>query len=127
MQRVLVVDDEVAILRLVKRILGSAHEVMSASSAGEAASVIASSGPFDVVLCDVMMPDVSGVELFDQVAAVSPDQAARFVFATGGAFTPQTAGAIEASARPQIAKPYSPRALHQAVADMLASQDRLSS
>lgn len=42
---------------------------------------------FDVILCDLMMPDTTGMDLHHELVRIAPDQVDRMVFMTGGAFT----------------------------------------
>lgn len=82
--RVLVVDDDPLITKALRRSL-TGFEVNTANSADEALGAIGSVA-FDAVLCDVMMPEVTGVELYHQVAELHPELAKRFVLLTGGTF-----------------------------------------
>jgi CheY-like chemotaxis protein len=79
--RVLVVDDSDAHLRVMTALLRADYDVRTIH--GGAAQAIIDSQDFDVVLCDVMMPDVSGCELYRHVLARDPGLARRFVFASG--------------------------------------------
>ncbi|HSD87122.1 MAG TPA: ATP-binding protein [Kofleriaceae bacterium] len=81
--RVLVVDDEPLIGRVVEQVLTN-HHVAVETSARAALSRLQSGERFDRILCDLMMPDMTGMELFDQLPA---DVQKRVVFLTGGAFT----------------------------------------
>ncbi|MBS1120262.1 MAG: uncharacterized protein H6Q90_2490 [Deltaproteobacteria bacterium] len=85
--RVLVVDDEQALLRSVSDLLGEVHEVVTASSGRQALEVLREDRGFDVVLADLMMADVTGMDLYEAVCTSNPVLARRFVFMTGGAFT----------------------------------------
>ena len=87
--QVLVVDDEPLVGALLRRTLEEEHEVAVATSAREALARLAGGERFDVILCDVMMPDVTGYELYEELFQYAPDQARRMVFLTGGAFTPR--------------------------------------
>ena len=82
--RVLLVDDEEIVHRALGRILGRGHEVTSADGAAALAR-FERGERFDLVLCDLSMPGISGIELYRSVGALAADQAARFVFLTGGA------------------------------------------
>jgi PAS domain S-box-containing protein len=97
--RVLVVDDEVMALRALERQLRKEHEVVTESRPERALQRIAMGERFDVIVSDLMMPDMTGMELYAQVSALALDQARRMVFLTGGAFT---AGAMEFIGRPAI-------------------------
>ncbi len=81
--KILAVDDELAILRAYERILGSNFDVTVSSRPEEALQLLIH-GAFDVVLCDVVMPETDGFELFDRAKA-QMKALPRFVFCTGGA------------------------------------------
>jgi two-component system, cell cycle sensor histidine kinase and response regulator CckA len=83
--RVLVVDDDVAVRRALIRMLGETHDLVTVSSGAEAIETIHSGERFDVVLCDLMMPRVTGDRCYERVLEIDADQARKFVFMTGGA------------------------------------------
>ena len=85
--RILVVDDEEPVGRAIRRLLEADHDVTVATDGEEALEILGSRPDFDLVLCDLMMPRISGQELWVRVAATSPETAERFVFMTGGAFS----------------------------------------
>lgn len=101
--RILVVDDEILVATSVKRIL-KAHDVHMLSSAKEALARCVAGEAYDLILCDLMMPDMTGMELHAELTRVRPDLAARMVFMTGGAFTPQAREFL--TARDHIDKPF---------------------
>jgi C4-dicarboxylate-specific signal transduction histidine kinase/CheY-like chemotaxis protein len=88
--RVLIIDDEPAILRALRRVLSDIHEVVTCERARDALGLLASGERFDVVLCDVMMPDMTGPEFYQRASEAFPSVASRVVFMTGGALSPQT-------------------------------------
>ena len=104
--RVLVVDDETAIGRTLAIGLADEFEVATATSGREAIELLADEDRFDVVLCDLMMPDVSGMDVYERVAERSPRLAARFVFVTGGAFTERARAFVEHVGAPVLEKPF---------------------
>jgi signal transduction histidine kinase len=85
--RILVIDDEVAIGRALKRSLGRYHDVTILTSGREAIALIASGERFDVIISDLMMPEVTGTEIYEELTRIARDQAERMIFLTGGAFT----------------------------------------
>ena len=103
--RVLIVDDEPAILRALSRVL-SGYQVTRALSGKEAITHIEHEGPFDVVFCDVMMPELSGIDVYERAKQVCPGQEQRIVFITGGAFTEQAARFIDSIDNPKLGKPF---------------------
>jgi PAS domain S-box-containing protein len=103
--RILIVDDEPAILRALGRVL-QGYQVTRALSGREAITRIEHSGPYDVVFCDVMMPELSGIDVYERAKQVCPGQEQRIVFITGGAFTEQAAKFIESIDNPKLTKPF---------------------
>ena len=114
--RVLVIDDEPAILRAFRRVLFS-HEVEIATSGLEAIQKLGESS-FDVIFCDVMMPEMSGIEVYQQIHERFPGQEQRLVFMTGGAFAEPAAQFIEATSNPKLKKPFTGSSLRALVASM---------
>jgi signal transduction histidine kinase/DNA-binding response OmpR family regulator len=87
--RVLCIDDEPLLLRALERMVGGDHDVTALTSARDALDRIDRGERYDVVLCDLMMPDMTGMEFFDALLAKDPRLARATVFLTGGAFTPR--------------------------------------
>ena len=83
MARVLIIDDDEAIGRMLARRLAGAHVVTAVRSGNEALAHIANHD-FDVVLCDVNMPGMTGVAVHAAIAKRDAEQARRVVFMTGG-------------------------------------------
>jgi signal transduction histidine kinase len=123
--RILAIDDEVAILRSLKRLLEPPHEVVMATAASEVMDLVRAR-TFDVVLCDLSMPDMPGAELSDRIVAMVPALASRIVFMTGGAFTPRTRALVERGDRLLLEKPFSYEAL-QSVLQLASGDDRVGS
>jgi signal transduction histidine kinase len=84
--RVLAVDDEPHVLRSIQRALG-AHEVVIADGGREALSRLETDSAFDLILCDLMMGDMTGMDLHAELGRRSAELAGRIVFMTGGVFT----------------------------------------
>jgi CheY-like chemotaxis protein/two-component sensor histidine kinase len=84
--KVLIVDDEPAIGRALARVIGRDRTVV-VTSGREALALILEGKGFDAVLCDLMMPEMSGVDLYEELMRVAPEQAKKIVFMSGGAFT----------------------------------------
>ena len=109
--RVLVVDDEPLVGRAVSRVLAPRHEVAVATSGAEALALVQAGHVFDLVLCDLMMPGMSGMELYRTVSELAPDVAERFVFLTGGAFTLEADAFLSSTPVERIIKPFDSAAL----------------
>ena len=104
--RVLVVDDEAPLANALRMFLSDEHDVTVATSGREALTLLAKEGAFDAILCDLMMPDVTGVDVYEAVVARSPALARRMVFVTGGAFTPRIQEFLEQVTSPRLEKPF---------------------
>ncbi|WP_225408710.1 PAS domain S-box protein [Stigmatella hybrida] len=103
--RVLVVDDEPNVTLALQRSLGSEHEVSAANSAADALRLLGQDACFDVILCDVMMPGMTGMDLYAEVGRVVPQMAERIIFMTGGAFTPRAQAFLRHVSNPKLDKP----------------------
>jgi signal transduction histidine kinase len=103
--RVLVVDDEPAIGRALKRGLQRQHDVVVVASGHEAVALVVSGERFDVILSDLMMPEMTGMEMYETVARMAPEQAERIVFLSGGAFTEAAREFLERVPSRRLEKP----------------------
>jgi CheY-like chemotaxis protein len=117
--RVLVVDDEQPILRVCQRALARRHEVTLAHG-GRAAVALLTENParFDVIICDLAMPDFDGVDLHAYVAERFPNLVPRIVFFTGGAYTMRAQVLLERAANPRVDKPFTPADLERAIGEV---------
>jgi PAS domain S-box-containing protein len=109
--RILVVDDEELIVRAVERILSGEHDIVVTLVAREALALCTSGESFDLILCDLMMPDMTGMDLYLELARIAPAQAENMVFLTGGAFTPKARDFLAVTPIEHIEKPFEPRNL----------------
>ncbi len=75
---------------------------------------------FDAVLCDVMMPDLGGKDLYEAVRRTHPGLERRFVFVSGGAFTANAREFLEAIPNPKLEKPFDEPSLRQLVQDLVS-------
>ncbi len=105
--RVLIIDDEVAVGRTLALVLGAEHEVTVKTNAADALALLHEEGPeaFDAVLCDLVMPGMTGFELFQTVQREQPELAARFLFMTGG-LAPRRLGVQLSPQTPLFEKPF---------------------
>jgi PAS domain S-box-containing protein len=117
--RVLVVDDEEAIAHAMREVLQEDHEVVAVTSGREALALLRSGKRFDAVLCDVMMPDLSGMDLYRLLADDVPDLASSFVFVTGGAFTAAAQELLDRAPNPRLDKPIDVEKLRRTVARLV--------
>jgi PAS domain S-box-containing protein len=124
--RVLVVDDEPIIARLVSKILAPAATVVAETNSARALERMLAE-PFDVIVCDVMMPGLTGIDLHERMARDRPEAAARFVFMTGGTYTARARDYLDGIPNARLDKPFrSDRlfAVVESVASSAAAQGR---
>ena len=88
-RRVLLIDDDEALLRAVKRRMEEAYgyRVRTTTAAAEALSLVTSGDGFDVIVCDLMMPEMDGSRFYEAVRERSGDRLPSFVFLSGGVFS----------------------------------------
>jgi len=115
--KVLVIDDEPMITKALERLLVAEHEVTLASTAGEARDKILSGEKYDVILCDLMMPQMTGMDLYAEVVQAVPEQASRMVFLTGGAFTPDARAFLDGVPNQRVEKPFDTQHLRSIIND----------
>jgi CheY-like chemotaxis protein len=84
------------------------HEVAVSENGRHALNRLNAGERFDVILCDLMMPELMGMELHAEMKAVAPDQVERMIFVTGGAFTPSGKAFLDAVPNARIEKPFDP-------------------
>ena len=114
--RILMIDDEPAVGRSIRLLLAPDHEVINVTRALDGLARLDAGEHFDLILCDVMMPEMSGIELYEQLERRFPAYLQRIVFMTGGAFTSQARDALEQLGAPRLEKPFSEAALRRVIA-----------
>ena len=124
--RVLVVDDEPMICEVIRMMLEDKYDVAVAASGLVAKKKLEADAPsFDVILCDLMMGDLSGIELYRWLRATRPRIASRMAFMTGGAYTPEARQFVDATPARFIDKPLTQATLEGAVAGVVAEHGLL--
>jgi PAS domain S-box-containing protein len=117
--RVLVVDDEPAVSRTIQRMLGSKHELATVSDARIALEALRAGNEYDVILCDIVMPRMSGEEFFEVVTDEFDELVERIIFMTGGASMDIVSRMREKSRQPILEKPFTRRELRDACAALI--------
>ncbi len=102
--RVLVIDDDELVAKSFARVLRE-HDVKIVTDARLALESLRAGADVDLILCDLMMPDMTGIELFAELSRTDPALAERIVFVTGGAFTPQARAFLETVPNQRLEKP----------------------
>jgi CheY-like chemotaxis protein len=117
--RLLVVDDEPSIGMILARLFRD-HDVTVVDD-GRRALELLGQQHFDLILCDLMMPNMSGIELYDALAKVSQDLAERMIFMTGGTYTVDAQAFLGRVKNPCIEKPFTLAQMELLVRERLAA------
>lgn len=114
-RRILIIDDDRPVAAAIALELGL-HDVVVAESGREALELLRREKDFDLILCDLMMPDVTGMDVYEALRAIDPSLLERVVLMTGGAFTPAAREFLAVTNAPLIEKPFQAGALLELVA-----------
>ena len=105
--RVLVIDDEAAVGRTIQRLLGEQYEVVVLTAGREAIDLlVGKKAEFDLILCDLTMPDITGMDVYTHSVQARADIGQRFVFMTGGTFSPRARDFLDQLPNERLDKPF---------------------
>jgi len=123
--RVMVIDDEPLVGASLRRALSLDYEVVVATT-GKAALEVLRGETFDLVLCDVMMPEMTGMELYERLLAERPELAQRCVFMSGGTASPAVRAFFERVPNRHFQKPVDTAYLRSLIRAMVAADGSVS-
>ena len=115
--RVLLIDDDQHVTRMIARALRD-FDVTIVNHSQDALGILAVER-FDVILCDLMMPSITGIDLHRELARSDPAQVQRMIFLTGGSFSAEADDFLTKVENPWIQKPFATAALLRACAEMV--------
>src|SRR5690606_18813180 len=115
-RRLLVVDDDVLVARTIVRLLKDHHVEVATSGPAALERLRKDGASFDLVLCDLMMPGMTGMDLFEEIERCHPSLAVRFVFISGGGVTDRSHEFIENHRERVLSKPIDCRAISRVLA-----------
>jgi CheY-like chemotaxis protein len=118
MASVLVVEDEAALGRVLPRLLFP-HQVTVVERAADALTRVLAGEAFDIILCDIMMPEMTGMDFHRELIRLRPEIAERVVFMSGGVFTPGVRSFLEEIPNRRIDKPLDIDALRRLIQEAL--------
>lgn len=118
--RVLIVDDEPVVARSLARALSRSCDVQVMTSANDALTQLEEDDDIDVILCDLMMPGMSGVDLHLVLRTRMPHLVKRLVFFTGGATTAAARAHVKESGVPVLQKPVALEQLRATIEEVAA-------
>lgn len=116
-KRVLVIDDDQGMVRAYRRLLQH-HDATVLDSGIDALRLIERGAAFDVILCDLMMPDFDGVAFYERLEQTAPTLVSRVVFCTGGAFTSRSRSFLASVSNVVLDKPVDAEKLRLLLGDM---------
>ena len=114
-KRVLVVDDEPFLLECLVDALGAWGLEVASSTQGDEAIQQLQQGTFDLIVSDIRMPGLSGVELFDWLKVERPDMVRRILYTTGDSFDAKTREFLGTNQLPYLGKPFDLKQLKQSL------------
>ncbi len=118
-RHVLVIDDDTLVRTSLGHLLRLDHEVTLCGAAEEALKLFVDGARFDAVLCDLNMPGMDGVALYDEMVTAFPEQLGRTVFLTGGAYTTRSQEFLERVPNEHMEKPFDFEALRSVLARVM--------
>ena len=119
-QRALVADDEGPVRALLQRLLTRRGFAVDLATDGRAAAQLLERGHYDIVLCDVQMPNLGGLALYESLRRQQPDVLERFVFISGDILNPQLHTLGDSSNIPLLSKPFGAASLDAVLNKILA-------
>jgi CheY-like chemotaxis protein len=117
--RLLIVDDEIVFSGSLRRLFSNEHDVTVVNRGSEALGRLRAGERFDAILCDLLMPEVTGVELYTELRQHAPDQADCMIFLTGGAFSESSQRFLDGVSNRWFEKPCNLDLLRAAVREVV--------
>jgi CheY-like chemotaxis protein len=105
-QRALVADDEAPVRTLLQRLLTRRGFAVDLAMDGRMAAELLESNHYDIVLCDIQMPHLTGLALYENLHRQQPEILERFVFISGDILNPQLHTYSDSSKIPLLSKPF---------------------
>jgi PAS domain S-box-containing protein len=106
--RLCIIDDDPLVARGIQRMLGREFSITTFVSPRKAFDWLLEGGPCDLIFCDLMMPEMTGMELYRALLGKAPELRERIIFMTGGAFTPGASEFLQDLKEPYLEKPLDP-------------------
>lgn len=122
--RLLIIDDEVVFSGSLRRLFSNEHDVSVVNRGREALDQVRAGQRYDAILCDLIMPEVTGIELYTELQQIAPDQAECMIFLTGGAFSAKSQQFLDGIANRWFEKPCNLEQLRAAVREVVVRNSR---
>ncbi|MBK7861060.1 MAG: response regulator [Archangiaceae bacterium] len=125
--RLLIIDDEAAVAQGVRRMLKSELEIDVLQDPRTALERLNRGDLYDAILCDLMMPGLTGMDIYRDVRKSRPEVIERFVFMTGGVFTAEAQAFLDSVPNTKLFKPFTMKDVRSALAPMVAQRVTVAS
>jgi len=116
----LIIEDEVELANSLQRMLALLGFRCDLAATGREAQRLLSDRDYDVILCDLRIPELSGEDLYRWLAAHRRHLCGRMAFLTGDAMSPATNGFLDRSRRPVLEKPFMPQDVRRLVSELVS-------
>ncbi len=123
-RRILAIDDEALLLKALRRMLIDFHDIEVALGGDEALRILAERPAFDLVLCDLQMPEMSGADVIRAVRTRWPGMEKRFIVMTGGAFSPDARRFLDEGTVATVNKPFGLEEILDIIDRKVGAQER---
>jgi CheY-like chemotaxis protein len=120
---VLLIDDEAFIVAALRRLLGTEHNVTAVMCVTDAIALIEARHHFDVILCDLRMPGLSGIDFYEKLRVLNPAMTERIVFCTGASFSMDARHFFERVPNQVLEKPFDPSVVRAVVRRFVNAQE----
>jgi CheY-like chemotaxis protein len=104
--KILICEDDVAVIRSMRRLLERRHDVLAARSGREALRIIESNSDIDLVMYDAAMPDLIAPAFWEEVLRLNQPLTNRIVFSGGGSYDPEIAEFMNSNDTTIVEKPF---------------------
>lgn len=123
---ILIIEDEQNLAEAFQMMLIKLYEVQTVLTGKAGLEQLLSEKHFDIILCDLSLPDLSGMELYSTIKASKPGLEQNFMFLTGGAFTKQSQVFLQSVSNPVLNKPILAKELREKVNEMVQAKRTLN-
>ena len=123
--RVMLVDDQPSLVKTLRLLLENDYEIEAFTESPKAIEALLAGVPVDVIVCDLLMPGATGLELYRQVTEGRPALASCFIFMSGGSSSEEAAAFLNAIKAPRLQKPFKPEEIRAMISRVAAAQEEL--
>jgi CheY-like chemotaxis protein len=120
-RRILIIDDEPRLVQSMRLLLEPLHDIAFTTRGSEALAWVSAGQRFDLVLCDLQMPEMTGMDVYAHFRAHAPELAERLVFISGGACSQAARDFVRQVRNRILEKPVRPEQLLATIDEELGS------